>query len=105
MAQALALSLMPLDDLEAQASEAVHVSVSMGEQPPVGRQDALALAMLDWFKGNFFTWVKLHPCLPCQPSVNLRLTCSSKQQVTCRLAQDLLESDVLGLYSSTLMHA
>ena len=57
VAQALAMSLMPLDELEAQASEAMDVSTSMGEQPPLAREDALAQGLLDWFKGQFFTWV------------------------------------------------
>lgn len=43
LAQAVALSVMPLDRLAAAADEAVAVSAAMGEQPPLGREDGAPL--------------------------------------------------------------
>lgn len=39
LAQAMALSIMPLPELEAAAEEAVGVSAAMGELPPLARED------------------------------------------------------------------
>ena len=58
VAQALALSVMPVDELQEAAREASDVSVSMGEDPALAQEDALAQGILDWFKGSFFSWVR-----------------------------------------------
>jgi peptide-N4-(N-acetyl-beta-glucosaminyl)asparagine amidase len=65
LAQAMALSIMPLPELEAAAEEAVGVSAAMGEQPLLSREDALAQELLLWFKRDFFTWVNSPPCEHC----------------------------------------
>lgn len=57
MVQAMALSVMPIEELQAEAAEAVEVSSAMGEDPVVATQDALAEALLSWFKLHFFSWV------------------------------------------------
>ncbi len=54
--QSLALSVLPLDTLEAEAAETAAASVALGEHPPLAPADALALLLLEWFK-RFFTWV------------------------------------------------
>ena len=54
--QSLALSVLPLDALEAEAAETAAASASLGERPPLAPADALALLLLEWFK-RFFTWV------------------------------------------------
>lgn len=54
--QSLALSVLPLDALEAEAAETAAASAALGEHPPLAPADALALLLLEWFK-RFFTWV------------------------------------------------
>lgn len=46
LAQAVALSVMPLERLEAAAEEASAVSRAMGEEPPLAREDG-ELAVLE----------------------------------------------------------
>lgn len=58
LVQAIALSVMPMEQLHAEAAEAVEVSSAMGEEPIVALQDALAEAVLAWFKLSFFSWVR-----------------------------------------------
>lgn len=50
MAQALALSVIPADELRAAAVEAAELSRAMGDCPALAEQDALAEAVLRWFK-------------------------------------------------------
>ena len=49
---------MPLDQLIAAATDAAALSLHMGEDPPLHRNDALVQEMLAWFKAGFFTWVR-----------------------------------------------
>jgi len=56
--QSLALSVIPLDALEAEAAELAGASAALGEEPALARADALALLLLEWFKLRFFTWVR-----------------------------------------------
>ena len=60
--QSLALSVIPLDALEAEAAELAGASVALGEEPALAPADALALLLLEWFKLRFFTWVRA--CVP-----------------------------------------
>ncbi|KAK9863780.1 hypothetical protein WJX84_004037 [Apatococcus fuscideae] len=59
--QALALSLMPLDEMQAEADDTASLSTQLGDGPEVAVQDALVQELLAWFK-NFFTWVNNPPC-------------------------------------------
>ncbi|KAL4427885.1 hypothetical protein ABPG75_001974 [Micractinium tetrahymenae] len=65
LAQAMALSVMPMDRLAGAAEEACAVSAAMGEQPPLALEDALAQELLAWFKSDFFCWVNAPPCPTC----------------------------------------
>ena len=56
--QALALSLMPLEEMQAEADDTASLSTQLGDGPEVAVQDALVQELLAWFK-NFFTWVRL----------------------------------------------
>ena len=59
LAQAIAASLMPLDRMEASAREAAALSLEMGEDPAQPFEEALLSQLLSWFKGEFFTWVRV----------------------------------------------
>ncbi|KAK9802630.1 hypothetical protein WJX73_007396 [Symbiochloris irregularis] len=65
LVQAMAFSVLPMEQLQAQASEAVEVSSAMGEDPAVALPDALAETLLAWFKLSFFSWVDKLPCERC----------------------------------------
>jgi hypothetical protein len=49
------------------ADEACQLSASMGEDPALGWEDALALELLAWFKRDFFQWVSARPVAACAP--------------------------------------
>lgn len=55
--QSKALAAIPVGKLQAEAAEAVQLSLEMGENPRLDKQDALAKALLSWFKKDFFSWV------------------------------------------------
>ena len=65
-----------MERLALAADEACQLSASMGEDPALGWEDALALELLAWFKRDFFQWVSAPPCgglrpppvVPCSPS-------------------------------------
>lgn len=57
MLQAMALSVMPLEELRSAACEAAELSAALGEAPPLSEEDALAQEVLAWFKRDFFQWV------------------------------------------------
>lgn len=56
--QAIAASLIPLEDMEAEALQAVSLSREMGEEPPQTQEEALLRQLLTWFKSDFFAWVR-----------------------------------------------
>ena len=58
--QALALSLMPVEEMEEDAAETARLSTQLGDDVPTAMQDALVQELLAWFK-TFFTWVGLCP--------------------------------------------
>ncbi len=55
--QALALSVMPVEEMEAGAQETARLSAELGDETVVAVQDALVQELLAWFK-TFFTWVQ-----------------------------------------------
>ncbi len=57
--QAMALSVIPEDDLQDAAAEAIAASAAAGNPPVLAQQDALARQLLLWFKRDFFSWVSL----------------------------------------------
>eukprot|EP00884_Botryococcus_braunii_P004855 jgi/Botrbrau1/14370/Bobra.0014s0025.1 len=61
----MALSLIPEDRLRSEAAEAADISRMLGEEPSQAEEDALAEALLLWFKQDFFTWVNNPPCGTC----------------------------------------
>ncbi|KAK9819776.1 hypothetical protein WJX72_002242 [[Myrmecia] bisecta] len=63
--QALALSVVPLEELQREAAEQVKLIEAMGEQPPLAAEDALAQGLLAWFKADFFKWVNNPACQLC----------------------------------------
>lgn len=71
MAQALALSVLPADELHAAAAEAAELSRAMGDPEPLAQQDALAQELLLFFKQRFFSWVNQPPCERCGGSTRL----------------------------------
>ena len=72
--QALALSLLPLEGLTATAEDQLQACEALGIQCTIAFQDALAQAILDWFKASFFTWVR---CSTLLPVTCLQLSCVS----------------------------
>ena len=56
-AQAAARAAMPLAGLRAAAEDAAQLSRDMGDTVPLAVEEVLAVALLDWFKLKFFTWV------------------------------------------------
>eukprot|EP00887_Chlorella_sp_A99_P007028 scaffold2.g7028.t1 len=65
LAQAMALSVLPVDELRVAAAEAADLSRAMGDAPPLAEEDALAEGLLHFFKGSFFSWVNSPPCDAC----------------------------------------
>lgn len=57
--QAMALSVIPEDDLQTAAADAIAASSAAGDVPVLAQQDALARQLLLWFKRDFFSWVCL----------------------------------------------
>ena len=68
MAQALALSVLPLDRLQADAADQAQLCAELGVSICMDEQAALAQALLDWFKTSFFTWVRLCSSKPLRSS-------------------------------------
>ena len=77
LAQASALSVVPVDRLEAEAAALVTESEAAasdaasdgdgGVKPkPLSREDAMLLRTLRWFKLEFFTWCDKPKCKTCQ---------------------------------------
>lgn len=56
-AQDAARAVMPLARLRAEVADAAQLSRDMGDAAPLADNDALVVAMLGWFKTEFFTWV------------------------------------------------
>lgn len=59
LAQAIALSVMPLEEMRGAAEDQAALSAAMGEAPPLALEDALAQELLAWFKTSFFSWVSV----------------------------------------------
>ena len=80
--QALALSVMPLDRLTKSAEDAAALSRTLGEQPARTAEDSLAQELLNWFKHEFFTWVRsLQLTLPGVALQACSLSCFSKRDI------------------------
>lgn len=56
--QAMALSVIPEDELQAAADAAIAQSRENGDSPVLAQQDAFARQLLMWFKRDFFSWVR-----------------------------------------------
>uniref|UniRef100_A0A7S3QU05 Transglutaminase-like domain-containing protein n=1 Tax=Dunaliella tertiolecta TaxID=3047 RepID=A0A7S3QU05_DUNTE len=67
--QALALSLIPLDELADSAKRTKQLNQQEGSNAAGGRvldvQDYLACELMQWFKRSFFKWVNAPPCAFC----------------------------------------
>ena len=94
VAQAQAFSVMPMDELNSQADEAVEVSASMGESPALAHQDAFAQALLDWFKLSFFSWVSFLHYRKCKFDDKETLPCTLLAPAATCLAPQCLERPV-----------
>lgn len=62
VAQALALSVLPLDELHVEAADQAQLCTELGIDTCTDQQAAFGQALLDWFKSKFFSWV----CPACQ---------------------------------------
>eukprot|EP00873_Tetraselmis_striata_P040933 jgi/Tetstr1/461197/TSEL_006334.t1 len=85
--QAAARAAMPTTMLQASATEAAALSAQLGEQPPRAVEDALAVALLGWFKAEFFSWVDAPPCDFCG-SQTVALNTVGQAQVRAEEAAD-----------------
>lgn len=61
--QAMAISVIPLDDLSIAASETVALGLAFDH--PIGEGDALMSELLCWFKKDFFKWMDNPACHNC----------------------------------------
>ena len=55
--QAMALSVMPLDQLRAEAREEVALNAGLGQAMNLDEEDILTQKMMHWYKQDFFRWV------------------------------------------------
>lgn len=65
LAQAVALSVMDLDSMQARAADAAALDAMLADGPPLSMDDALAEELLSWFKLDFFSWVDNPACALC----------------------------------------
>ncbi len=67
LAQAQAMSLLPLDELIGEIQEAQLLNASFGDSTAslASEQDLLAQKLLHWFKHCFMAWTDNPPCQAC----------------------------------------
>ena len=82
VAQAFALSLMPVKQMEAEAEDAASLSLQLGEERGVAVQDALVQELLAWFK-SFFTWVRFSRNMLPQPVLILHAQSYPTKALLC----------------------
>jgi len=82
MAIAMALSMMPIDDMNIRAEESSSMSRLLEEKPSVSKEKGLLEELLCWFKNDFFSWVDAPPCDYCgNKATNLsRVEPSNKEE-------------------------
>lgn len=54
----MALSVMPLDQLRAEAREEVALNAGLGQAMSLDEEDILTQKMMRWYKQDFFRWVR-----------------------------------------------
>ena len=63
--QAMAMSVMDLDGMQARAEDAAALSAILEDATPLAAEDALAEELVAWFKQDFFSWVDRPACEFC----------------------------------------
>ncbi|GAX78680.1 hypothetical protein CEUSTIGMA_g6118.t1 [Chlamydomonas eustigma] len=63
--QALALSVMPLDELRAESASELALNASLGQSISLSEEDLLVQKLLHWFKYEFFKWTDKAACAAC----------------------------------------
>lgn len=58
IAQALAVSLIPLDQIECTARETLLLNERLGVEQQLGQEDLVLQGLLRWFKTDFMKWVR-----------------------------------------------
>lgn len=66
--QALALSVMPLDELHAEAAAELALNAGLGQSLSLAHEDLLVQKLLAWFKQRFFRWTDAPACGACSSS-------------------------------------
>lgn len=64
--QALALSVLPSDDLDIAAQRALDLARSLNEPQQLHLEDYWAIELLTWFKTTFFSWMDRPKCCFCE---------------------------------------
>lgn len=57
--QAMALSLMPMDTIQARARDTIDMQRRLGDAGTLQEEDVIAEELTAWFKRDFFTWYAL----------------------------------------------
>ena len=66
--QALALSVMPLEELHAEAASELALNAGLGQALALAHEDLLVQKLLAWFKQCFFRWTDNPACGACSSS-------------------------------------
>lgn len=62
--QAMALSLMPMDTIQARARDVLDLQHRLGDADTLHEEDIIAEELTAWFKRDFFSWyVCMHCCI------------------------------------------
>ena len=65
LAQCMALSVMPVEEIQAEAADQAQLGTELGISTCTDEQAGTAQALLDWFKLRFMSWVRCEVACMC----------------------------------------